>query len=191
MLMNDDFFNNRPQELCKMCGICCRLATSDVSYNQLQAEAKEGLQASIDFLRIFDKYETYEEAYKMNPKHVEQVTQAMREVKGPDFVPEFYHCKYIQDNNTCGIYETRPPVCRRAPASPWMLMPPECGFNGWLKDERAKHMRYVIGLKEMIQILETYPEDYFIEMKNKTAKELIEEYKHIIDTYKRYGADNW
>lgn len=191
MLMNEDFFKNRPQELCKMCGMCCKLATTAVSYEQLQREAEEGLQSAIDFLSIFHKYESYEEAYKVNPKHVENVTKTMKEVHGEDFLPEFYYCNYVNSDNTCGIYEKRPKVCKRAPASPWMLMAPECGYNDWLKEQRAKHMKYVIDLKEIVSILKDYPLDYFVEAKGKTAGQLIEEYQKIIDSYKRYGSDNW
>lgn len=191
MLMNDDFFKSRPQELCKMCGMCCRLATSAVSYEQMQLEAKEGFQSSIDFLSIFHKYESYDEAYKVHPKHVENVTKAMQEVYGENYLPEFYYCNYVNPDNTCQIYEKRPEVCKRAPASPWMLMVPECGFNDWLKEQRAKHIKYVIDLKEMVALLKTYPPDYLIKSKGKTAQELIDEYELVIDSYKKYGGDTW
>ncbi len=191
MLINDDFFDIRPQGLCKMCGMCCKLATTSVSYEQLQAEVKEGLQSSIDFLSIFHKYESYEDAYKINPKHVENVTEAMREVYGPNFVPEFYYCNHLNPDNTCGIYEKRPLVCKRAPASPWMLMAPECGYNDWLAEQRMKHVNYIRNLKETIKLLQNYPPDYFIQSKNKKAGELIQEFSFIIDAYKKYGADEW
>lgn len=189
--MASNFFDERPNNLCKMCGMCCKVATSGVSYGQMQLEAKNGAQSSIDFLTIFRKYESYEEAYKVNPTHVENVKRAMQEVYGENFVPEFYYCIYLNDDNSCKIYENRYEVCKRAPASPWMLMAPECGYNDWLKEQRAKHMKYVIELKEIVAILKDYPFDYFVESKEKTAGQLIEEYQKIIDSYKRYGSDNW
>ena len=48
-----------------------------------------------------------------------------------------------------------------------------------------------IDLKEIVAILKDYPLDYFVEAKGKTAGQLIEEYQKIIDSYKRYGSDNW
>ncbi len=189
--MNNNFFDKRPENLCKMCGMCCKLATSAVSYAQMQLEAKDGFQSSIDFLTLFRKYKSYDEAYKINPIHVENVTKAMQDVYGENYLPEFYYCIYLNKDNSCQIYQNRYEVCKRAPASPWMLMAPECGYNDWLKEQRAKHMKYVIDLKEMITLLKTYPLDYFVKAKGKTAQELICEYELIIDSYKKYGADKW
>lgn len=189
--MTNNFFDERPNNLCKMCGMCCKLATTAVGYEQLQREAEEGLQSAIDFLTIFRKYESYNEAYKVNPKHVENITKTMQEVHGKDFLPQFYYCIYLNKDNSCQIYQNRYELCKRAPASPWMIMAPECGYNDWLKEQRAKHMKYVIDLKEIVTILKDYPFDYFVKSKGKIAGQLIQEYQEVIDSYKKYGAENW
>ena len=47
----DNYLAKRPQSLCKMCGLCCRVATTVISHEQLKKIKDAGDQGAIDFLK--------------------------------------------------------------------------------------------------------------------------------------------
>jgi Fe-S-cluster containining protein len=143
-----------PQNLCKMCGKCCQIATfkGGLSYQEVLnlANSTTDEQSQIDgarnFLTIFTPYESIEEAKKVAPEFVEEVIQRF----GEEAKTSFFYCKYLKDN-LCQIHEDRPLLCRMYPIPhERTLYNPECGFKeqgikNWeeiaqiLKELEAKH----------------------------------------------------
>ena len=174
------FLERRPQRLCLMCGKCCRIATSSIPYDEMVKRAEEGDKEAVEFLEIFRPLESIEEAKKLDKEIVENI---------PDYEHRtFYTCRFLKDN-LCTRYETRYGVCKRFPSSPWAVVPPGCGFEGWLFVEREKIMKYVRGLKEeqlkYKMMLQTTPE-----LKEKLEK-LITSIDENIKLFAKYGSEKW
>lgn len=175
-----EFIDRRPQRLCKMCGKCCRVVTSSVSYEDMQKRASEGDQEAIDFLELFEPFESVEAAMAVDNEIVENI---------PDYENRtFYTCRFLK-GNLCSRYENRLNVCKRFPSSPWAVYPPGCGYEGWLFVERQKIMKYVRGLKEeqlkYKMMLKTNPE-----LKEKLEK-LISTIDENIKIFAEYGSEKW
>lgn len=189
---SNDFIKNRPQRLCKMCGRCCRVATTPKTFEELNELAKSGDESAQDFLRLFEPYPSLEEARKVVPEIVDNIIGHLQ--KGALYEEDkltFYRCRYIQDNNLCGIYQDRPELCDRFPSTPWAVEPPGCGFEGWLFQKREETKQKIRRQKENLLFLE----NALLELKNpeQIAKtvELIEKIKNTIDSYSKYGAYDW
>ena len=94
MAQNHEFFwDKRPQSLCKKCGMCCRIATTPKSHEELLQLAAAGDQGAIDFLEIFEPYASIEDAMLVDRAQVERI--------GYDENTTFYKCRFIQKNNLC------------------------------------------------------------------------------------------
>ena len=78
----------------------------------------------------------------------------------------------------------------RGPLSIWDEYPEECGFTGWLFQEREKQKHAVRKIKEQIHYLSFLEENSLVD-KNTTAKEKIEALKKQISPWYKHGADNW
>lgn len=60
----------------------------------------------------------------------------------------FYGCKYLQPDNLCSRYDTRLTLCKHCPSSPWSIVPPGCGFEGWLFWQREELKQKIRRSKE-------------------------------------------
>lgn len=131
-----------PQELCKTCGKCCRIATfkGGFTYEQVLKLAQKNptseeeavqVDGAKDFLTIFTPYESTAKAREYAPEFVNN-TLAHFGKKDEDMT--FFTCKYIGDDNLCKIHEDRPHLCRMYPIPhEKTLFNPGCGF-----EEQAK-----------------------------------------------------
>lgn len=114
---------------CGCCGSCCKLASSEYSYEQLKERAKNGDKFSQDFVSIFIPYTSKEEPRKLFPEYIELLEQT--------FVSEelyFYHCPKIGENGLCTDYENRPDICRIFPSDPLVVFPTKCSYNVWKEE---------------------------------------------------------
>ena len=178
----EQFLDRRPQRLCKMCGKCCRVVTASLPYDELKKRASEGDKESLEFLELFEPIESIEAAKSVDREIVENI---------PDYENRtFYTCRFL-DGNLCSRYENRLGVCKRFPNSPWAIIPPGCGFDGWLFAEREKIMKYVRNLKE--EKLE-----YQIMLKHSSDVKQIEKLQKLINLidsninlFAKYGSDKW
>lgn len=180
------------QNLCNMCGKCCRLAVPQFFHQELEERSSCGDVEAQAFLGIFEPYSSVEEAKSVIPDHFDRIVKELSQK--PDFdisKVTFYHCKHITDNNLCSIHETRPECCRRAPAHGWSLFPPGCGFEGWQFEQREHHKRVIRNLKEILYELEFYNDNDVITEDKQTAKELREKIIKQIEPWKKYGANEW
>ena len=174
-----------------MCGKCCRVSTTLQSYQELSALAEQGDEEAKDFLSIFEPYNSIDDARAVCANTVENVLLRLKDaVEVPEDI-NFYKCKYILDNNLCGNYENRPELCKRFPSSAWAIVPPGCGYEGWMFQEREKIKQGIRRKKEDLM-------DYEIGLKTsknpeniKKLEEAIEKIKNIIKMYEKYGSADW
>ena len=113
---------------CNKCGVCCKLAVSEYSYDQLQQRANKGDKFSEDFVSVFVPYENEEDAKKVNPEYFELLNLLVQDEK-----VFYYYCPKLE-GNLCSIYNERPDICRNYPHNPLKLLPSECSFNEWRKE---------------------------------------------------------
>jgi len=187
----ENYLNQRPQSLCKMCGKCCRFVTIPQTYEEIQQMASQGHSGAIDFLRLFEPYESIDEARKLDAATVDNVIRLHKLDGKFDENLKFYHCRFIRDDNLCGNYENRPTLCNHFPSTPWAIVPPECGFEGWLFWKREEIKQKV--RKEKEELIELS----FLKQKTQDPQkiekiELVEQkLQRNIDMYKKYGSENW
>lgn len=175
-----------------MCGKCCKLSTTSIPYNELIKMKEQGDQGAIDFLEIFEPYESIEEAKKAEKNTVENILNSIKNEKTMQEEDiTFYKCKYILDNNLCGIYKERKELCNRFPSSPWAVVPPGCGYEGWLFQEREKIKQAIRKQKEgLIFLQEEIKNTTNVELQEKT-KQMIKNIEKTIQLYEKYGSKDW
>ena len=188
----DTYLARRPQELCNMCGRCCRVVTTSKPYEELLKLQAENDEGACEFLRIFVPYPSIEEARKVDAGVVDNVIALLKEDGNyKEGKLTFYGCKYLLDNNKCSIYEERPVLCRHCPSTPWSIVPPGCGFESWLFMERENAKQRVRKAKEdllELKLLKQKTNDPDVHKKIASVEHKIE---HTIDLYKKYGSYDW
>lgn len=184
MTENNGFlWERRPQKLCKKCGKCCRVATTSKSYTELQELAKAGDKGACDFLELFEPYESIEDAMLVDRAIVEHI--------GYDKNTTFYHCRFLQKNNLCSRYDTRKDLCRHCPATAFAIVPPDCGFKGWLEEEKQKIIDKVKALKAEKHSYQQELQGECSESKRIILNKLIASIDSYINNYSKYGSHNW
>lgn len=177
-----NFCDRRPQRLCKMCGKCCRVVVPSVPYEKLKEMAARKDQEALDFLELFEPYPTVADAMAVDEAIVKNI---------PDYEKRtFFRCRFL-DGNLCTRYETRLGVCKRFPSSPWAVIPPGCGFGGWLFMEQQKIMKYVRNLKEerlAYKVRLKYTQD---ESTRHKLQQIIDSIDENIALYSKYGSERW
>lgn len=126
----------RQQFECKRTGTCCRLASSEFSYEELQEKAKKGDNFAKQFTSIFIPYNSIEEARKIFPEYISMVESQL----DSDENIYFYHCPHVTDDNLCSMYEDRPQICKDFPNNPLAILPPQCGFCAWKEEVNVAAM---------------------------------------------------
>lgn len=187
-----NYLSKRPEGLCKMCGLCCRVATTTVPYSTLQEMKEAGDKGATDFLSIFEPYSSIDEARKVSTVTVDNVIEMLKQDNNyNENDTTFYKCKYLLDNNTCSRYEDRLLLCKHFPASPWAILPPGCGYEGWQFLKREEEKQRIRKVKEELlelQLLKakTKSSDLLLKISAVEAK-----MKVTIDMYKKYGSYDW
>ena len=188
----DKYLKNRPQRLCHMCGKCCRLSTTSRTYKELKKLVREGDEGATEFLRVFEPYSSIDEARKASKETVDNIVEALLENDAYDETQlTFYKCRYIQDDNLCGIYKDRPELCERFPSTPWAVVPPGCGFEGWLFQQREEKKQNIRRMKEDILSLEVMLKKTNNLDEMKKILDTIDKIKHTINLYAKYGSSDW
>ncbi len=188
----ENYLNLRPQSLCKMCGRCCKVVTTSTPYPKLLEMFENGYEPAVDFLSIFEPFKSVEDARKADAGVVDNIIALLKE-DGNYNEDEltFYTCKYLQEDNKCSNYENRPKLCRHCPSTPWSIVPPGCGFEGWLFWRREEDKQKIRRAKEELLELK------LLRKKTKSPESLkridIVEQKiqKNIDAYKKYGSELW
>ncbi|MBQ8168182.1 YkgJ family cysteine cluster protein [bacterium] len=189
---NKNYLSQRPQYLCRMCGLCCRVATSITPYSEIKKMAEEGEQGALDFLELFEPYPSIEDARKVSAATVDNIISRLKD--DGNYVEEettFYCCKYLNDDNTCSRYEERATLCKHFPASPWAIVPPGCGFEGWLFMKREEIKQKIRKTKEDLLELQLLKAK---NMDTNTVQKILAVEKRMlesINTYRKYGSEHW
>lgn len=188
----ENYLAKRPQHLCHMCGKCCRVVTTSISYAELKQMEQDGDKGAVDFLSLFVPYDSIESARNVDAGVVDNIINRLKSDGSFDENGiTFYGCKYLQDNNLCSRYETRLDLCKHCPSTPWSIVPPGCGFEGWLFWQREEIKQKIRKSKEELLELK------LLRMRTKDENTLqkidIVEHKiqRGIDFYKKYGSENW
>ena len=175
-----------------MCGKCCRVVTAPLPYEKLKELAANGDQGAIDFLSIFEPYKSVYEARKVDEGIVDNIINRLKE--DGNYVEKdmtFYRCKYLQADNLCANYENRPTLCRYFPSSPWAIVPPGCGFEGWLFWKREEDKQKIRRAKEELLELELLAKRTKDPDTLKKIAAVEHKIQKNIDLYKKYGSENW
>lgn len=187
-----NYLSQRPQSLCNMCGRCCRCSTTSFTYKQLLELQAQGDQGAIDFLELFEPYESLDAAREVSAEIVDNIIKGLKEDgKYNEEDMTFYHCRFIGDDNLCTRYLERKTLCDHFPSSPWAIVPPGCGFEGWLFMKREEKKQQIRKIKEELLELQL--------LKTKTTNpetlakiEAVENKMHkSIELYKKHGSEFW
>jgi len=115
---------------CKRTGTCCKLASSEFSYEELQQKAWNKDEFARQFTQVFVPYKNFREARDVFPEYVDLIVKKF----GKEENINFYYCKYLENDNECPIYENRPQICRDFPDNPLSVIPPVCGYYTWKEE---------------------------------------------------------
>lgn len=188
----ENYLAKRPQHLCHMCGKCCRVVTTSTTYAQLKSMAESGDKGATEFLSLFEPYPSIEAARNVDADVVDNIINRLKnDGKFDENNITFYGCRFLQDNNLCSRYETRLDLCKHCPSTPWSIVPPNCGFEGWLFWQREEIKQKIRKSKEELLELK------ILRMKtiDKEVLKKIDAVEHkiqkSIDFYKKYGSENW
>jgi Fe-S-cluster containining protein len=158
---------------CKKTGLCCSMATPSTPAMDLLKLAAEGNSYARDFLSIFNPHESIDVVRQKAPEFLEKAHSLA--AKSPKFSsPEqviFFRCRYLKGKNHCQVYEDRPQLCRDYPDTPFLLMPPGCGYEGWSNEcknnynQMGRELKQLQTLKELLGTVVS-----FAHLKQKTCQ---------------------
>lgn len=131
---------------CSCCGVCCRFAVSEFSFEELKEKSNNGDNFAKQFISTFIPYNSADEYIKIFPQYLELLKNENYYV---------YHCPKVTEDNRCPDYENRPQICRDFPDNPIAFLPPMCGFSGW----KLKSEFVWLKLRAEIEIINHYLEN--------------------------------
>ena len=179
------------KDICRKCGKCCRLITSQKSYMELSADAKNGDSVAVNFLKLFLPYLSEKEAAQIDVDVVNSLILANKRIYGEDSQTYFYYCRYIQADNSCGVYDMRPKLCRHYPKNEFVPLPLDCSYEGYSFIALEKVKAKVRKAKEQLLDIKVARLEAMnrgeIEKLNRLEKKLNE----FIASYSAYGANDW
>ena len=135
---------------CGKCTSCCKLASSEYSYEELKERAKKGDKFSKEFVSVFVPYNNHDEPRKIYPDYIDMIEQNFH---GHSEV-YFYYCPKLGDNGLCSDYENRPDICKDFPNNPLVALPLKCSYNQWKQEVEIT----ALTLHALIDIVGFYKE---------------------------------
>lgn len=133
---------------CNKCAACCRLASSEFSFEQLKQRAENGDIFAKQFTSVFVPYENKEDARQYYPEFFDLLEAKYKNDNGIFF----YHCPKLGNDNLCTDYENRPDICRDFPNNPLVIFPKGCGYRKWQDEVDI----LALTLHAMVEITEFY-----------------------------------
>ena len=115
---------------CGRCTSCCKLASSEYSYEELKERAKNGDKFSAEFVSIFVPYESIDEPRKIYPDYIKMIEEKFAD----QTEVHFYYCPKLGSDGLCTDYENRPNICRDFPNNPLVALPLKCSYNEWKQE---------------------------------------------------------
>lgn len=126
---------------CKKCGLCCKLAATPDSYEELKIKSESGDNYASQFISIFVPYEDENEIKQIYPDYFEMLEKSGEKI-------HFYRCNLVTEGNMCSKYEDRPQICRDFPDNPIDILPNKCEFNRW----QSRILDDVLRLRAIVEI---------------------------------------
>ena len=133
---------------CNKCAACCKLASSEFSFEELKEKSQNGDIFAKQFTSIFIPYENKEDARAQYPEFFDLLESKYND----DEKIYFYHCPKIGIDNLCTDYENRPDICRDFPNNPLVIFPKDCGYRKWQDEVDV----LALTLHAMVEITEFY-----------------------------------
>ena len=135
---------------CVRCASCCRLASSEYSYEELKERAKNGDKFSKEFISVFVPYKSIEEPRKLYPDYINLLEEKFKD----QAQLHFYYCPKLGKDGLCTDYENRPGICRDFPNNPLVALPEKCSYNEWKEEVNVT----ALTLYALIDIIGFYKE---------------------------------
>ncbi|MDX2084452.1 MAG: YkgJ family cysteine cluster protein [Candidatus Melainabacteria bacterium] len=135
---------------CNLKAACCAVATPSLPVPEMFRLAAQGDETCRDFLSVFIAHASAEAArtfYREDPGHIDRVLglvgQQQTRVSLAENDVVFYHCRYLDAERRCQVYEDRPTFCRDYPTSPLNILVKGCGYQAWA--DACKHKLRTLG----------------------------------------------
>lgn len=138
----------REKYSCNKCAACCKLASSEFSYDELKERAQNGDVFSKEFISVFIPYQNKDDARVQYPEFFDLLKKKYDTEDGI----YFYHCPKIGEDNLCTDYENRPNICRDFPNNPLVIFPKDCGYKKWQDEVDV----LALTLHALVEITEFY-----------------------------------
>ena len=165
-------------------------ALSNEEYKNVQILANTGYQEAIDFMSLFERFESIEDVRNEAPELLKAVIAKYDDGQKSFEDITFYKCKHLQQDKLCAIYETRPEFCRDFPATPWCEIPEGCGFYGWQFQLREEVIRSVRLKKE--ELIALYADMKIApDAEKEKFRPRIEELETYVKSFSKFGSENW
>ena len=177
-----------PQELCNMCGLCCKLASfkGGMSLKEIKEIANDysdptQADGAKDFLTIFEPI-PLEEAKALSAGFVEDV---LKRFEGKEEQASFFKCRFLGES-MCLIHEDRPVLCRMYPIPhERTVYHPGCGFKERGEKNWAEIKKIIIELQEKSRILE----EERLKVEQETQDKLAEVQQILDETNEKFLKD--
>lgn len=140
----------RNQYSCNRCSSCCKLASSEYSYEELKERAKNGDKFSEEFVSIFVPYKNIEEPRKIYPEYIEMLEAEVDDIRSI----HFYYCPKLNEDGLCSDYENRPNICKDFPNNPLVSLHQKCSYLEWKNEVEIT----ALTLNALIDIIGFYKE---------------------------------
>lgn len=157
---------------CHHCGVCCRFASSEFSYEELLEKANAGDAFARQFTSVFLPYADVEAARKRFPEMVDDILKEVRLQTDTEQAVNpmdkanvhFYHCPYIGEDNLCTLYGNpkRPDICQSYPDTPLTFIYNKCAWKPW-KDTYHQQALKTHGAIEIALFYASKIRDAFVE----------------------------
>lgn len=185
-----NYLNLHPQNLCLMCGKCCRVTALKLTPKELFNLAEKGDIFAKEFLKNFIPYDSYKEAREIASETIDAIFLKNKNGKSLDENITLYHCKYLRGDKSCEKRDAGT-ICKNFSVYPWAIIPQGCEMAGMLFLKREEEKQHVRKAKEELldlAVLKT-------KIKNKETLERIasveKKLNRTIELYREYGADDW
>jgi hypothetical protein len=103
--------------------------------------------------------------------------------------PNIYSCKFLK-NNLCTNHN-KPEICIKYPSSPFVNLPEQCTYCGYIFMQKEKIKQQIRKFKEEIIHYNAIIESIRDKREQNQLQKIVASRQKFIDKYKEYGSENW
>ena len=100
-----------------------------------------------------------------------------------------YSCKFLKDNLCTN--QNKPEACTKYPSSPFIELPENCTYLGYIFMQSEKIKQQIRRMKEEIIHYEAIIVSTNDKKEQNRLQKIITTRQKFIERYKEYGSDNW